>query len=481
MRHLALLSLLACATTPAMSQRQQAATSCSVLAYGATADDGTDDRAAIQAALDACDEVTVPPGLFLVAGTLHVFANRALVGESRETSVLQQFPGLGPNVRLIQPGPGQSNPPASPSVTIRDLTLDGNKLQQSADEHRAGVFASNAQGLRIEHVTARNFTGDGFYVYNHSDGVVIDDVLAEDNDRDGIVFGGGTTGGLVANSTFRGNRAQQFDTEGGKVDGLTVTGNTIDGSASNDYAFTVAGANSTARSSGWLISSNVITGGMSLTWVDDALITLNRGTNHTTKPSVSLWRTTNNVSLTANNFANTNTTQLNNAVVYIAGTGTGSATTDFVARGNVLTHSGHPSGFGYRIEGAVSVEIWDDVLIGPGVASPGAAGVYLRATNQVEDFQSARIAHTTFRNWGALGVTVAGNGTARLNRLELAYNSFEDSAGTMTRAISPDTDRAHAAKDVCIVANTLSGGCTTLLTSTPTGTWQAWGDRWTVP
>lgn len=451
----------------------------SILDFGASPT-APDNRTAIQAALNAAagGTVHIPVGRWIVSGApgyrcLSIPAGTTLQGDDRVGSVLQMAAGAGASVRLLVP--------TGPDVTIRSLTLNGDKAEQTVDEHRAGVFASSAPRLRIEHVTAQNFTGDGFYVYHGSDSVTVTDVLATGNDRDGIVFGGGTTGGMVTASEFRGNRVQQFDTEGGVVTNLTVSGNTIDGAGSNDYAMTVSGGSSSARSSGWLISNNAINGGLELVWVDSTLITLNHGVNTTSRPSVTLWRTTNDVTLTGNNFTSTQTAAANGAIVYIGGTGTGSATTGFVARGNTLTATGHPSTFGYRIEGAVSVEIWDDVITGPGAASPGAAGIYLRATNASEDFKLARLVHNTIRNFGAVGVSVAGNGAARLDALEIAYNTFDDSTGTQRTALSLDSDRLHAAKSISLVANTLSGGCTTQLAAIPAGEMSPWGDHWTVP
>lgn len=489
----ALLVAGACGQTPAVGSITQHAgqLEVSIVDFGAIPDDGLDDRVAMQAALDAAAGgiVHVPVGHWSAsrAGNgflcLSIPAGTTLIGDDRAGSVIEQMPSVAGSVRLLQPGHGGSNPPATPDVTIENLTLDGNRSQQTADEHRAAVFASNAPGLHLLHVTAQNFTGDGFYLYNHTDNATVTDVLATGNDRDGIVFGGGTTGGVVSGSTFAGNRVQQFDTEGGAVANLTVSGNVIDGTGSNDYAMTATGGSSTARSSGWLISGNTINGGLELLWIDSTLVTLNHGVNSTTKPSVTLWRTTNDVHFTGNNFLDTQTLTINSAIVYIAGTGTGSATSGFVAKGNVLTATGHPSMFGYRIEGAVSVEIWDDVITGPGLASPGAAGVFLRATNTVADFQLALVMHNTVRNFGALGMTIGGNGAARLDVLEVAYNTFDDSSvvPTMKTALSLDTDRVHAAKDVRVVGNVLSGGCATALAATPVGVWSAWGDRWMQP
>lgn len=61
-------------------------TAYNVRSYGAKGDDATDDRAAIQAAIDACpegDTVYFPPGIYRVSGPVYAKRNRTLLGSHR--------------------------------------------------------------------------------------------------------------------------------------------------------------------------------------------------------------------------------------------------------------------------------------------------------------------------------------------------------------------------------------------------------------
>ena len=53
-----------------------------------------------------------------------------------------------------------------PAIELQDFTIDGNKDQQSIDGQRHGIFATNTTGLLLQRITARNFSGDGFYLFN---------------------------------------------------------------------------------------------------------------------------------------------------------------------------------------------------------------------------------------------------------------------------------------------------------------------------
>jgi hypothetical protein len=318
----------ACGVEPAVDVETSVAEldrSVNVREFGAVGDGVTDDRAAIQAALDSgASEVVVPVGTYVVgrgAGywCLSISAGVTLRGETRDGAVLQQAPGIAGSVRLLQV--------AAAGVAIRDLTLDGNRARQTADEHRAGVFATGAPDLAIRGVTARGFTGDGFYLYLGSNNAVIDDVLATDNDRNGITFGGGTSGGTVTASRFIANAVQQFDSEpgnGNTVDGLTVRGNTIDAMGrSNDYALTISGSSSAARSRGWTVEGNVINGGIFVVSADAIAVRGNVGVNPTTKASATVYRGSDGVTIKGNRFTMTQTQVSSLGVVTVTGTGTG--------------------------------------------------------------------------------------------------------------------------------------------------------------
>lgn len=478
--------LTACAGTQHVSSKaQQLDGSVLITAFGAVPDDDGDDTVAIQNALrSGASEVIVPCGTWIASSVLPP-SNVTIRGERKDCVTIKQAL-VGPSVRLIMVY-NASN------VTVKDLTLDGNKANQSMCtdkngnpmpcEHRAGVFVMNSPNVRIDNVVARYFSGDSFYIYYHSDNFTVINCTADGNDRDGIVLGGGTVGGSIMYSTFKGSRAQQFDTEGGKVDNVTVAFNTIDGTGSNDYAFTISGNASTSRSTGWTIANNTIVGGIEFVWVDTMLFTANIETNSTTKPCLTVYRTTYDVSVINNHFTDTQTSTPNSAVIYIAGTGIGQSSTRFKGQWNTLTVTGNAATFGYRVEGAVSVDLSDETIVGPGVAAASNSAVYFRATvtDDTGMFQSARLVHSTLRNFGSYGVTVNGNSTAKLGMLELAYNTCDDTSGTMKTCLSLDSDRSHAAKDIRVVGNQMTGGCATMIASDPLGVMGPWGEEWIVP
>jgi hypothetical protein len=78
--------------------------------------------------------------------------------------------------------------------------------------------------------------------------------------------------------------------------------------------------------------------------------------------------------------------------------------------------------------------------------------------------------------------TWSRNPAAKLDVADISGNTFDDTAGTMLTALNLNLDGADAAKDISVVSNTLSGGCTTLMTGTMNGTHQTLtGDRWVIP
>ncbi|HET9619746.1 MAG TPA: right-handed parallel beta-helix repeat-containing protein [Kofleriaceae bacterium] len=445
--------------------------SVSVRAFKAVGDGVTDDRAAIQAALNSgASEVVIPRGTYLVGrGTgyfcLTVPAGVTVRGEDRDGSVLLQAPNVAASTRLLQV--------AAANVTIRDVTLDGNRTRQSADEHRAGVFATGAPNLTLRNVVARGFTGAGFYIYLGSHNPTVDHVIATKNARNGITFGGATTGGVVTGSSFVGNGAQQFDSEpgaGATVNGLTITGNTMDGAgASTDFVLTVSGSNGASRSQGWTIDGNTLNGATNVVWADNIVIRNNVGINPTIKPALTVYRTTNNITVQGNKW--TLTQSGTNALVGVAviGTGTGSAPTNVTVTQNRIAITGRAPAFGLKVTGASSVSITQNDLLGPGFAAAGYAGVYLRPTDPNDDFKSAVVQRNAISNWGAYGVSIVGNGPARLLAVDISGNLFDDTAGTMTRAVSLD-DGSGAAKQISLTNNTRTNGVTGLVARYPLAT-----------
>jgi pectate lyase-like protein len=482
---LGLVCAVGCAPATGTHLAALAGDAVNVRDFGAVGDGVTDDQAAINAALHSgATRIYLPAGTYLAVQVGPFPDGSELYGDGDTTAVLQS-PGAGPSVRLLQIGPVMSNPPATPGVWIHDLVLDGNRAAQTPDEHRSGVFASNAPGIRVERVTARNFTGDGLYFYNGTTPTVAT-VTCTGNGRNGLTVGGGVPTGSFTGSTFVSNAVQQFDSEGGPDQALTITGNTFDGGGvSSDYALTITGGGATAHSSGWTIAGNTIHGSVAFRWADSMLFTSNTITQSGTKPPIDIERGNRDLTIRGNTITGTRAAApsgVNLPLIYVSGAGPGDVPSGVVIEDNTLLETGpQPRAVGVWAQGADSIAVRRNIIAGPGVAG-GFPGVYLRATLATPDFVAATIIDNTIRNWG-LGVSVDGNAAAiaRLDVLTVENNTCDDTTGAMVACLALDHDRSHAARDIREVGDAVTGRCSTLSTGTMTGTWTALGNHWTLP
>src|SRR4051812_22977375 len=119
------------------------ATCVSVAAFGAIGDGVTDDRLALQAAIDACRAASVkrlfvPCGTYLVSRTVdsgHVgigldlsdIHGLAIVGEGPDASIIRMMKTFEKGWRLIRPRDASE-------LVVSDLTLDGNWAGESGVE-----------------------------------------------------------------------------------------------------------------------------------------------------------------------------------------------------------------------------------------------------------------------------------------------------------------------------------------------------------
>ncbi len=476
MRHLhRILPLLLLASVALCASARSASAACVVTDYGATGNGVTDDRVAVQSAINACSasgdrEVYFPAGTYSLsrAGSayycLNVPSGMRLRGAGQAATVLAQAAGLAGSVRLLYVSGDDDR--------IEDLTLDGNKANQSADEHRAGIFATATNRLLVQHVTARNFTGDGFYLYTGANQSTFFDVLATGNTRDGLVFGASVDGAQVVSSRFIGNGAQQIDSEpgaGSTVRNISITGSTLDGAGvSNDYVLTCSGTGSASRGSGWNVVGNTLNGGVFVVWTDHVVIASNVGVNPTTKACFTAYRASSDVTIEGNTCQMTQTTVNSLAGVLISGTGAGNMPDRIIVAHNNIKMD-YPQSFGVRAEGARSVEIVGNVLRGGGRASATFyAGIHVRATIEAEDFRSAVLQGNIISNFGARGIGISGNGAARLLALDVSGNTFDDDQATpsMLTGISLD-DGTGAAKEITMIGNQCLGGVATPVASYP--------------
>ncbi|MCE9577112.1 MAG: right-handed parallel beta-helix repeat-containing protein [Deltaproteobacteria bacterium] len=435
----------------------------SVKSFGAVGDGVTDDRAAVQAAIDAATAtggtVYFPPGTYAisrdrsfafglkVAGTVH------LRGAGQGRSVIQQQAGAAPSVRLLNV--------SGDHVVIEDLTLDGNRSRQAPNEQRHGLFAGDAQGLVVQRVTAQNFTGDGFYLYNGTRDARFSDVLATGNGRNGLTLGGMVDGTAIVRSRFVENTAQQLDSEPGGaniVSNTTITASLFDGgTASKQYVLTCSGTGTASKGHGWSIVGNTINGPVMIVWADDVKLVGNIGVNPSPKSFVTVYRSSANVMIMANRLKQTQAEKAQLAGVLVMGTANSGPSQVLVANNDIeLTYA---ASFGVRASGASSVVIVGNLLRGAGRAAVGYAGVHLRATSADDTFRSAVIRGNTIENFGERGVSIVGNGSARLLSVEIIGNTFSDDSAipTMTTGISLD-DGSGAAQELTVDGNKYVGG-----------------------
>lgn len=135
--------------------------------YGALGDGATNDRAAIQAAIDAASSAGggiayVPRGTFVVGtSALSVPSNVTLAGSGRLTTTLKTANSTQINcVVLATSGDHQC---------VRDLTIDCNKANQSdsgTDGNQCGIYGSTNSSATIQTVTVKNSIREGFYISN---------------------------------------------------------------------------------------------------------------------------------------------------------------------------------------------------------------------------------------------------------------------------------------------------------------------------
>lgn len=419
----------------------------------------TDDRAYLQGLLNATsagDVCQLPSGPWYVgrAGSayygLTVPAGVTVRGAGAGTTILQ-MPGTAASVRLFQlDGAG---------AVLDGLTLDGDATNQTADEHRAGAFVA-AANCTIRDVTARNFTGDGLYLYTGSDGALVDGCTATGNVRNGITLAGGT-GLTIRGGSYANNLAQQVDSEPGSplhVDDVTIADVLIDAGGLGAYALTVSGSGSAYRSRGWRVTGCTILGSVHVVWADDVLIASNTITNGSDKAGVDVYRSCDGVTIARNAIACSRTDVANQSGVQILGIGTGQAPGNVTIADNAISVAGAQT-FGVRAQGCLSVGLYGNAITGSGLTSTLAAGVYLRATNTAVPFALAQLVNNTITGFGNRGVSIAGNGAAQLTMFRGVGNVIGDASSVQSVGMVLD-DGNHPVQASDIVGNAYGAGVT---------------------
>lgn len=130
--------------------------------HGAAGDGATDDRAALQAVIDASEgkRVYFPPGTYMLSGHLTVGRNRSLVGAGVGATTVKLLSNADSDVlQLVD----------ASSTLVTDLTLDGDRYKQHLDNTASSVIRIDTTPgnllssyyLTIDRVVVQNGAGNG--------------------------------------------------------------------------------------------------------------------------------------------------------------------------------------------------------------------------------------------------------------------------------------------------------------------------------
>ena len=189
--------------------------------FGAVGDGRTDNRDAIQAAVDYARAngkgVFVPDGIFQHRGTINL-RDVTVVGNGT-ASVLKAFDST--DQALIVTGEGSG---------LRNLTLDSDATERSSRSNGAKVLISSATHFTVENVAIVNSSAAGILIYGSAHGVVQNNALRHTM-ADAIHLTAGTNDVVV-----RANRIDHAGDDGisvvsyestGMTFNITITGNQV--------------------------------------------------------------------------------------------------------------------------------------------------------------------------------------------------------------------------------------------------------------
>lgn len=193
--------------------------------YGANPNDNTDDTAAIQAALDAAHaagggHVILPEGTFTLTGTgkasdgcLRIYSNTEISGAGIGQTILKVADGWDSKITGMIRTPVND---VTENVVIRDLSLDGNRDNITADVD--GIMTGVLPGkdlydnnILIERVEIHDVSRIAFNPHEQTHNLTVRDCVAHHNSWDGFVAD------FVVNAVYENNVAYANDRHGFNV------------------------------------------------------------------------------------------------------------------------------------------------------------------------------------------------------------------------------------------------------------------------
>lgn len=157
--------------------------------------------------------------------------------------------------------------------TISGIEFDGNRANQTANEHRHGIFVDGGTAT-VEDCDIHDFTGDGVYFYVGGSGTVTNSEIHH-NDRNGVTFGGPNDGPTITDNWFHDIAVQHIDSEPtapNAVSNVLLARNTFDRGDTTDFLVAM-GSSTLYPSVGWTIEDNQFNGGcLRIIWSSDSVV-----------------------------------------------------------------------------------------------------------------------------------------------------------------------------------------------------------------
>jgi polygalacturonase len=180
------------APPPSAETHTPAGPTISVTDFGAVPDDGRDDQAAIQAAIDSAapgTTVVFPPGVYHHSALLQVRAERvalwgygaSVVGTNHEKHAIVLWGDY---------------------TSVVGLTVSANPQGRLHAEDQMGISLHYTKGSVVRDVTVRNTSSAGIFIWGSTDYQILDNVV-ENTMSDGIHSVGGARNGLVQGNRLR--------------------------------------------------------------------------------------------------------------------------------------------------------------------------------------------------------------------------------------------------------------------------------------
>ena len=172
--------------------------------FGAAGDSVTDDRPAIQRALDSGERrVYIPAGKYRICGTLVIGSGMRLRLHPEACVIFGDGSGKAPDSYII------TNAPDAEGITVDGGIWEGNALNNprvgvNGGKPYLGVLIgfNRARGLVLRNMTVRN--SESFHMrLNHVKDFTVENIIFDDNiirpNQDGVHIAGGCERGLIRN------------------------------------------------------------------------------------------------------------------------------------------------------------------------------------------------------------------------------------------------------------------------------------------